>query len=299
MNDSLHRVIREKFPAVETKLNEPLSLHTSFKIGGPASLVLFPGTTEELSGLYKLLLKERERPIILGNGSNVLAPQKGLDRVVIITTRICGIKISGSFLTADCGATLSRAGVLAASEGLSGLECLYGIPGTVGGALVMNAGAYGGEMKDVVLRSEFLNKDGELCSYTGAEHGFGYRTSAFKAEDLILSTCLELTESEPSLIRDKMNSLMEKRKNSQPLDMPSAGSAFKRPQSGYAAELIERAGLKGFKIGGAEVSTKHAGFIINRGGASSDDVLKLIEHIQKTVLNQFGIELTPEVKILS
>jgi UDP-N-acetylmuramate dehydrogenase len=252
MNDSLHRVIREKFPAVETKLNEPLSLHTSFKIGGPASLVLFPGTTEELSGLYKLLLKERERPIILGNGSNVLAPQKGLDRVIIITTRICGIKISGSFLTADCGATLSRAGVLAASEGLSGLECLYGIPGTVGGALVMNAGAYGGEMKDVVLRSEFLNKDGELCSYTGAEHGFGYRTSAFK-----------------------------------------------RPQGGYAAELIERAGLKGFKIGGAEVSTKHAGFIINRGGASSDDVLKLIEHIQKTVLNQFGIELTPEVKILS
>jgi UDP-N-acetylmuramate dehydrogenase len=298
MNSSLEQVIRESFPAMEIRRNEALAQHTSFKIGGPASLMLFPKTGEELKAVYKLLLGERERPVILGNGSNVLAPEAGLDRAVIITTGVCNLSVKGSELTADCGVPLSRAAVIAAAEGLSGLECLYGIPGTIGGALVMNAGAYGGEIKDVVYKTEYLNAYGETCFFIGDEHGFGYRTSAFKAEDVILSTSLRLKEAESAAIKETMNTLMEKRKTSQPLDLPSAGSAFKRPKGGYAAELIDKAGLKGFKIGGAEVSVKHAGFIVNRGWASSTDVLRLIEHIQKIVYTKYGIELTPEIRIL-
>ncbi len=298
ITEKLANEIRRLRPAAEMRLGEPLAAHTSFRIGGPASLILFPKDCGELAELYALLYRLGEKPLILGNGSNVLAPDEGLDRTVIITTGVCGIKVEDGLLEAECGAPLSKMALRAAEEGLAGLEFLYGIPGTAGGALVMNAGAYGGEMKDVVVRTEFLREGPEIRSFEGVEHGFGYRTSAFAEGDAVLRTYIKLSPGSADIIKGRMEELMAKRRASQPLDSPSAGSVFKRPAGGYAADLIERAGLKGFAAGGARVSEKHAGFIVNVGGASSEDVKRLIEHIRKTVYDRFGIELVPEIKIL-
>jgi UDP-N-acetylmuramate dehydrogenase len=182
ITEKLVNEIRRIIPSAELRVCEPLAAHTSFKIGGPASLMLFPRSCGELTELYALLYKLGEKPQIIGNGSNVLAPDEGLDRAVIVTGGVCGIKIEDGFMEAECGVPLTKAALRALAEGLSGLEFLYGIPGTVGGALVMNAGAYGGEMKDVVYKTEFLRENGEVRSLTGAQHGFDYRTSAFKEQ---------------------------------------------------------------------------------------------------------------------
>jgi UDP-N-acetylmuramate dehydrogenase len=298
ITDKLANEIQRLTPALEIRLNEPMSAHTSFRIGGPAPLMLFPKSRGDLIEIYEILNKYEEKPLLIGNGSNVLAPDGGLDRAVIITTGVNGISVDGGAITAECGAPLTKLALAAAAEELAGLEFIYGIPGSVGGALVMNAGAYGGEMKDVVIKTEFLRETPEIRSFTGAEHCFGYRTSAFGADDVILRTYIKLNRGSADEIKGRMETLMARRKASQPLDMPSAGSAFKRPIGGYAADLIERAGLKGYAIGGAMVSKKHTGFIVNTGGASSDDVRRLIEHIQKTVHERFNIELQPEIKIL-
>ena len=294
----LLRVIRKSLPGMEALENAPLREHVSFRIGGPAGLLLLPSSTEELEALCALLRRLGEKPLLLGNGSNVLPPDEGIAGAVIVTKKAAGITVDGECVRADCGASLTRVSALAAEAGLSGLEFAYGIPGSIGGALVMNAGAYGGEMKDVTVRTEYL--DGELrkCCAEGAEHDFSYRHSRFGASDVILRTELRLQAGEREAVKSRCRELTERRRSSQPLDKPSAGSAFKRPEKGYAAALIDGCGLKGFRIGGAQVSEKHAGFIVNLGGATASDVKHLLEEVQKRVLAESGILLEPEIRML-
>lgn len=294
----LVKAVRESFPALETLENEPMSNHVSFRIGGSAKLMLLPDSAEELEALCALLRRLGEKPLILGNGTNVLPPDEGIDGTVILTKKVARASVDGETVRADCGAGLTRVSALAADAGLTGLEFAYGIPGTVGGALTMNAGAYGGEMKDVTVRTEYL--DGELrkISVEGAEHDFAYRHSRFTASDVILRTELKLSSGEREAIKARCRELTERRKASQPLEKPSAGSAFKRPTKGYAAALIDGCGLKGFRIGGAQVSEKHAGFVVNLGGATASDVKRLLEEVQKRVLRETGILLEPEIRML-
>lgn len=298
MGSRLADAIRMNMPQLELRENEPLARHTSFRIGGPAQTALFPHSAEETEQLCRLLRRLGEKPLILGNGSNVLAPDEGIDGAVVFTVKAGKISREGTVITAESGAALTKCAMLALSEGLAGMEFAYGIPGTVGGALVMNAGAYGGEIKDIVARTEFL--DGELMprQYRGEEHGFGYRSSAFTGDDVILRSYFELKDGDGEEIRLRMDELMQRRKTSQPLELPSAGSAFKRPQNGYAAAMIEQCGLKGYSVGGAAVSEKHSGFIVNNGGATARDVMALMDHVRETVYAATGVELQPEIKIL-
>lgn len=297
MSDLL-AAIRQALPELETRENEPLSQFVSFRIGGPARLLLLPASASELESLCALLRQLGEKPLILGNGSNVLPPDDGIDGTVILTRKSAAVTVEGTLLRAECGALLTKVSGMAAEAGLSGLEFAFGIPGTVGGALVMNAGAYGGEMKDVVLRTEYL--DGELrkCVCEGSGHEFRYRHSRFTPSDVILHTELQLRRGEREAIQARCRELTEKRRASQPLDKPSAGSAFKRPESGYAAAMIDECGLRGLRIGNAQVSEKHAGFIVNLGGATAEDVKRLIFEVQERVYDRLGVRLEPEIRIL-
>lgn len=298
MADALLRELQQAFPELEVRREEPLKNYTSFAIGGPAELLLLPSSAEELASLCALLRTLGVKPLLLGNGSNVLAPDEGLRGAVIVTRRASDMERRGESIVADCGASLTRIAAFAAEEGLAGLEFAYGIPGTLGGALIMNAGAYGGEMKDVTVRAEYL--DGELRrrSAVGAELDFGYRRSRFGPEDVVLRAELRLLPGQREEIKARCRELTEKRRASQPLELPSAGSAFKRPASGYAAAMIDQAGLKGYTVGGAQVSGKHAGFVVNRGNATAADVKKLLEDVQRAVYDRTGILLEPEIKIL-
>jgi len=281
-------------------LDEPLKNHTSFKIGGPVRAMLFPKDLISFTGLCKLLNEYEITPLILGCGTNLLAGDGKHDIVVVKSTESKNIAQSGETeILAEAGAMMSKLAVFASKLGLSGLEFAHGIPGTVGGAVVMNAGAYSGEMKDIVHSTTAYNaKTGEYA-LTAGEHEFAYRQSRFSNTDnVVLSTKIRLKKGDEECVKRKMDELNARRHQSQPLDMPSAGSTFKRPESGYAAALIEEAGLKGYKIGGAQVSEKHAGFIINRSDATFKDVMSLIEYVQATVQKRFGIELEPEVKII-
>jgi UDP-N-acetylmuramate dehydrogenase len=298
MAEALLRELRRVLPALEAREGEPLRNYTSFGIGGPAELLLLPSSGEELASLCALLRSLGVKPLLLGNGSNVLAPDEGVKGAVIVTRRAQETARQGEKLVAACGAGLTKLASFAAEEGLTGLEFAYGIPGTLGGALIMNAGAYGGEMKDVTAAVTYL--DGELRQRTAAGEAldFRYRHSRFGPEDVILRAELQLRAGDREAIRARCRELTEKRKASQPLEWPSAGSAFKRPRDGYAAALIDQAGLKGYAVGGAQVSEKHAGFVVNRGGATASDVKKLLEDVQKTVLDRSGVLLEPEIKIL-
>jgi len=292
--------IQGAFPGVEIKENEPLAKHCSFRIGGPAAAVLLPRSAEELAALCRFLRRRGEAPLLIGNGTNVLFPDEGLDRLVIKTCRNVGaVSVSGTRISAECGATLASVAAAARDAGLAGLEFAHGIPGSVGGGVVMNAGAYGGELKDVITQTDYLDENLELRTLRGAEHGFSYRHSVLSERGGVALRCVfELSAGDTAEITGKMQELMEKRRASQPLDMPSAGSTFKRPAGGFAAALIDEAGLKGFSVGGAQVSPKHAGFVVNTGGATCGDVLRLMEHIQTTVLARSGIELEPEVRVI-
>ena len=298
MAEALLRELRRALPALEVRQEEPLKNHTSFAIGGPAEALLLPASAEELAALCALLRALGEKPLLLGNGTNVLAPDEGIRGTVIVTRRASEMEKRGESIVAGCGASLTKIAAFAAEEGLSGLEFAYGIPGTLGGALIMNAGAYGGEMKDVTVQAEYL--DGELrrLSAAGEALGFSYRHSRFKPEDVVLRAELRLRPGEREAIRTRCRELTEKRRASQPLDLPSAGSAFKRPAGGYAAAMIDGAGLKGYRVGGAQVSEKHAGFVVNLGFATASDVKKLLEDVQKAVYDRTGILLEPEIKML-
>ncbi len=298
MADAFLRELRRALPELEIRREEPLSGYTTFGIGGPAKLLLLPASAEELAELCALLRRLGEKPLLLGNGSNVLAPDEGLDRAVIVTRRAARMERRGNAVAADCGAGLTKLSAFAAEQGLTGLEFAYGIPGTLGGALIMNAGAYGGEMKDVTARADYLDGELRLHSAAGAELDFSYRHSRFGPEDVILRAELTLQPGEAEAVKARCRELTEKRRASQPLEKPSAGSAFKRPAEGYAAALIDRAGLKGYAVGGAQVSEKHAGFVVNRGGATAAEVKQLLEDVRRAVLDRTGILLEPEIRIL-
>lgn len=289
------------YPDFSMKENELLSKHTSFRIGGPCRLMLFPNSEAQLCGAVKVLKKYNERPLLLGGGTNVLAPDEGIAGVAIVTKeRMKSIRRVGTNeIEAQCGASLASLAHFACEQGLSGLEFAQGIPGTVGGGLYMNAGAYGGELANVSKKTSFMTADGEVCTVEGEAQQFGYRTSLFQSLDaVILSGVFTLPYGDPNTISEKMKELAQKRREKQPLEYPSAGSAFKRPVGFFAGALIEQAGLKGYAVGGAQISEKHAGFIINTGGATASDVKCLIAKVQERVFQSFGVELEPEIRLL-
>ena len=294
------RNIRDLHPQLLIKEKEPMSAHTSFRIGGGAALMAFPKTEEELSVLLKMS-KELDVPyVILGAGTNVLAPDEGMECLVIcLKDALNGMeRIGETSIRVWAGVTMSRAAVFAASLDLGGLEFAHGIPGTIGGGVYMNAGAYGGEIKDVCRRVRIMEPDGTCRWIEGEEMGFAYRHSAMEDHPwIVVAADFELVSRPEAEVKEKMLELIGKRRASQPLDLPSAGSAFKRPVGGYAAALIDQAGLKGFQVGGAAISTKHAGFAVNMGGATAEDVRNLLKQVSDRVYEKSGIRLEPEVRI--
>ena len=296
--------IKAKFPDMELLENEPMAAHCSFKIGGPVRAIAWPVNVQSLVEICGILKKYGHAPYMLGNATNILFPDEGLKQVFII----CSTKLEEMFMTED-GAICAQAGIslaklasFAYQHSLEGLEFASGIPGSIGGGLMMNAGAYGGELKDVVESVQAYSvREQRIVEIPGADCRFGYRTSLFQQEGgyVLLSAKFRLNKGEQAAIAAKSRELNEKRRDKQPLDLPSAGSAFRRPVGGFAAALIEQSGLKGYAIGGAQVSEKHAGFVVNRGGATAAEVRELMAYIKKTVLEKTGVELTPEMIMLS
>ncbi len=273
-----------------------MSIRTSFKIGGAADILITPDTVEDLKTVLALC-KELDVPyMVLGKGSNLLVSDDGIAGAVISTENLSTLEVCENSVVCGAGVSLAALCKFALKNSLSGLEFAYGIPGSVGGAVYMNAGAYGGEMKDVVLSVTYLTGDGEIKTAAGDELDFSYRHSVFSGKrDVILSAEIGLKQGNANEIDALMEDILNRRLSKQPLNYPSAGSVFKRPEGHFAGTLIEGCALKGYTIGGAQVSEKHAGFIINVGGATCSDVLALIAHIQKTVNEQCGVMLEPEI----
>lgn len=280
-----------------TETEAPMRGLTSFRIGGNAEILTEPSSAEQINEIVNICRSEGASYTVIGNGSNILVSDEGIDGVVIrIGRRMSACQISGDILFAESGALLSGAANAAAEAGLSGMEFASGIPGSLGGAVCMNAGAYGGEMKDIVKSVTFV-QNGEIMTLPSEELDFSYRHSIFSGGDKIIISCeLRLKEGKTAEIRAAMKELNGRRAEKQPLTLPSAGSAFKRPEGYFAAKLIEDSGLKGFRCGDAAVSEKHSGFIVNLGNATAKEVSELIEHIQKTVFEKFGVMLEPEIK---
>ncbi len=281
---------------------EPMARHTTFQVGGPADRMLFPETEGQLSSLLESLREGGVPWLVLGNGSNLLVRDGGIRGAVLCLSgdfkKITLLK-DGCTLRAGAGASLATLCAFARERALTGLEFAWGIPGSVGGAAYMNAGAYGGEMKDVITQVRHVSAGGEPGAVSGEELGFSYRRSRYTGgADIITGADLTLQKGDPSQIAAKMEDLMARRKEKQPYDMPSAGSVFKRPETGFAAAMIDQCGLKGRRVGGAQVSEKHAGFIVNTGGAACRDVLELIDIVKETVKAQTGTLLECEVRLL-
>lgn len=282
------------------RFNEPMSKHTSFRIGGPAEVMAFPKDTEELAELLKVSALLDCKLSILGAGTNVLAPDEGVPGLVIcLKDCMDGMELLDSDrIRIFAGVTMTRAAVFAAQHGLGGLEFAHGIPGSVGGGVYMNAGAYGGEISQVCESVDVMWPDGRVETVAAENMDFSYRHSRLEdTEGIIISAIFRLIPKPVDEIRGKMQELMKRRSASQPLDMPSAGSAFKRPERGYAAALIDDAGLKGYRVGNAAISVKHAGFAVNLGGATAGDVRKLLSDVSDMVFEKSGIRLEPEVRI--
>ncbi len=288
-------------PNIELRFSEPLSKHVSMRVGGPAAAMAFPKSEGELATLLWFCHGRDIKPIIIGAGTNLLPPDGGLDTLAI--SLLGGLSLlrllPGNIIEAGAGVPLYKLAVFAQEHALTGLEFAHGIPGSTGGGLFMNAGAYGGEMSQVALETDVMGFDGTLSTLFGAEQRFGYRSSAFQSMGkVIVKARFRLAPGDPGVIQATMRELQQKRRNSQPLNLPSSGSTFKRPAQGYAAALIEQAGLKGLRVGGASVSAKHAGFVVNDQNATCADVLALIAAVQEKVYAHSGIRLEPEVRIL-
>ncbi len=287
-------------PEIELRRWEPMAKHTSFRIGGGAEAMAFPKTAQELAKLLKASALLDCSPVILGAGTNVLAPDGGMKGLVIcLKDCLDGMEqLDGTRIRVMAGVTMSRAAVFAANLGLSGLEFAHGIPGTIGGGVYMNAGAYGGEIKGVCESVEIMDRQGNVRTLSNEEMEFSYRHSVLEdSGDIVISAVFCLTPGDSIAIWMTMKELIGKRSASQPLDLPSAGSAFKRPVGGYAAALIDQAGLKGFQVGGAAISTKHAGFAVNLGGATAEDVRNLLQQVSDKVFETSGIRIEPEIRI--
>jgi len=298
--DEVVRAVGLGLPRIKFSLNEEMKNYTSFKIGGSVRAMFFPGSADELASLCLLLADNDVEPLVMGNGTNLLVNDSALELIVINTSEMKSVELRDETeIIADAGINLSKLAVFAMEHGLSGLEFAHGIPGSLGGAVFMNAGAYGGEMKDVVWSTAAFDTDKGIKTISGDEHDFSYRHSRFSEKgETVLSAVLRLQKGDSGSIREKMNDLSVRRRESQPLDMPSAGSVFKRPAEGFAGLMVEQAGLKGYTVGGAQVSEKHAGFIVNKGGATYLDVMKVIEHVKKVIFKEFNIELELEIKII-
>lgn len=297
MNQVFYNGVSSLIQKENILLKEPMKRHTTFRIGGEADFYLKPNGIEEMAKLIKYCNSINMEYCIIGNGSNLLVGDEGYRGAIIqVFDNKNHLRIEGKKIIAGAGALLSQIANFAWENELTGMEFAAGIPGTIGGAVVMNAGAYGSEMKEIVTKVEAVTGNGEIIFLTEEELGFGYRMSIFKKRPLIaMEVTLELEKGEKSMIKARMNELKEKRVKSQPLEFPSAGSVFKRPEGYYAGKLIMDAGLRGFRIGGAMVSKKHCGFIINVGDASAKDVKDLIGEIQDRVREKFGVMLEPEV----
>ncbi|MBR7160942.1 MAG: UDP-N-acetylmuramate dehydrogenase [Clostridia bacterium] len=281
------------------KENVPLSSYCTMRVGGPAAFAAFPKDGQALAALITEARENKLRYIIVGNASNILFSDGGFDGLVIFTTTMRDVQWSGNTVTALCGASLTGLSAAAVKKGLSGLEFAFGIPGTVGGAVYMNAGAYGSQISAVLTESTYL-RGTKILHRSAEEHAFGYRTSIYRStDDVILSASFTLTPADPEEIALQAEKNMASRKSKQPLEYPNAGSVFKRPEGAFPGALIEQAGLKGLRIGGAEISEKHANFIVNKGNATADDIRRLTEAAQQEVYRRFGILLETEIIYIS
>ncbi len=292
--------ITQLLPHIELRLEELMAKHTSFRIGGPVEVMAFPKTVDALRELLQVSVLLDCKPAILGAGTNILAPDAGI-RGLVICLKDCEETLEqtdATHIRVSAGVSMARAAVFASGLGLSGLEFAHGIPGSVGGGVYINAGAYGGEICQVCSQVEIMDLTGACRVYTAEEMDFSYRHSRLTQEHgIVIRATFALTPKPTEEIHAVMQELMHRRRNAQPLDMPSAGSAFKRPVGGYAAALIDQAGLKGYQIGNAAVSEKHAGFVVNMGGATAQDVKNLLAEVSGKVFEQTGIRLEPEVCI--
>ena len=283
----------------EVRENEPLASHTTFQIGGPCDLMVFPETPEAFAEVLRVCRTNDIDALVLGKGSNMLVSDKGIRGVVIATERLQHLVVDGYSVTASAGLSLINVSKATAELGLTGLEFASGIPGSIGGACYMNAGAYDGEMKDVITSVTVLDETGEICEIPADEMRFSYRHSRLKDEPLIcLAVTMQLAHGEKSEILAKIADLSARRADKQPLEMASAGSTFKRPPGHFAGPLIIDSGMQGYRVGGAQVSTKHAGFLVNTGGATADDVITLIHDVQAAVLRKFDVRLETEVRFI-
>lgn len=278
-----------------TRHNEPLAKYSSFRTGGKAANIIFPESTEE----FVTALRENPGAAVLGNLSNTLVLDGGIDGTVIITTKLNSVSVNGNTVTAAAGASLTSVAVAARDASLAGCEFLYGIPGTVGGGVFMNAGAYGGEIADIIENAVVFTPDGKVTTLSKDDLDLGYRTSKLQSTRyILLSAAFSLQSGNKEVISSAMDDLMNRRMTTQPLDKPSCGSTFKRPAGNFAGKLISDCGLKGMSVGGAQVSEKHAGFIINSGGATSRDILDLVQLVKKTVFEKTGVLLEEEIRII-
>ena len=286
---------------MEIRTNEPMARHTSFRVGGPADRFMIPESEGELREAV-LDCKASGKPwYMVGNGSNLLVGDKGFRGTIISTERLAELEVqkNENIIIAGAGVMLSKLANTAAREELTGLEFAAGIPGTTGGAVAMNAGAYGGEIKDVLLDAQVLTQDGEFLTLTAEELELSYRHSCiFEKNYVVVSARFAFEKGDADQIRGRMDELAKARREKQPLEFPSAGSTFKRPEGYFAGKLIQDAGLKGYTVGGAQVSEKHSGFVINRGGATAEEVVFLIKQVQKKVMKQFNVMMQPEVRFI-
>jgi UDP-N-acetylmuramate dehydrogenase len=296
----LQREFSRLLPNMKLAFNEPMAKHTSFRIGGPVEVMAFPKNADQLAEILKVSALLDAKPAILGAGTNILAPDEGIEGLVICLKEGFSeiTRLDQTHICVEAGCSMTRAAVYAAGVGLSGLEFAHGIPGSVGGGVYMNAGAYGGEIKDVCISVDVMSMDGQIHTYRSEQMDFSYRHSRLENEGgIVIRAIFALIPKRSEEIKSRMQELAAKRKASQPLDKPSAGSAFKRPVGGYAAALIDSAGLKGYQVGGAAISEKHAGFAVNLGGATAQDVQNLLQQVSDMVFEKSGIRLEPEVRI--
>lgn len=300
MNEEIKQKFCREFGSDRVLLEEPMKRHTTFRIGGPAEVFVMPGNLEEMQRILEICRTEDLPYFILGNGSNLLVSDKGYQGVVVQLYRNFGqIRVEDSRIHAQAGALLSGIAAAAREASLTGFEFAGGIPGTLGGAVVMNAGAYGGEMKDVLKEVTVLTPEGGVLTLQADELHMGYRTSVIKEADyIVLEAVISLEKGDQEEIRSRMQELAGMRTSKQPLSYPSAGSTFKRPEGYFAGKLIMDSGLRGYQVGGAQVSEKHCGFVINTGNATAKDVTTLMSDVQRIVMEKFGVKLEPEVKFL-